>query len=48
MLLFSVSKPTLVLEKFLPYRLSLTSNLASDVVASAYEALFARRIPDGG
>lgn len=36
----------LALEKFLPYRLSIASNLLSDLVATAYEALFALKIPE--
>lgn len=30
----------LVLDEFLPYRLSITSNLVSDTIARAYDALF--------
>ena len=37
---------TLQLDDFLPYRLSFTSNLVSDTVASAYIALFDLRIPE--
>ena len=37
---------TLVLEHFLPYRLSVVSNLVSDAIASAYESLFGLRIPE--
>jgi DNA-binding MarR family transcriptional regulator len=36
----------LVLEEFLPYRLSMASNLVSDTVATAYEAAFGLRIPE--
>src|ERR1700677_4277774 len=36
----------LVLEQFLPYRLSMASNLVSDTVATAYEAAFGLRIPE--
>ncbi len=36
----------LALESFLPYRLSLVSNLLSDLVATAYESLFALKIPE--
>jgi DNA-binding MarR family transcriptional regulator len=36
----------LVLDDFLPYRLSVASNLVSDVIASAYESLFGLRIPE--
>ncbi|WEK01141.1 MAG: MarR family winged helix-turn-helix transcriptional regulator [Candidatus Sphingomonas phytovorans] len=41
-----MAKPLLLLDSFLPYRLSFTSNLVSDVIASTYETLFALRIPD--
>lgn len=34
------------LQQFLPYRLSITSNLASDVIAGAYRTLFGLRIPE--
>jgi DNA-binding MarR family transcriptional regulator len=36
----------LLLDKFLPYRLSITSNLVSDRIARAYEALFGLTIPE--
>lgn len=36
----------LVLDRFLPYRLSVTSNLVSDRIARAYEALFGLTIPE--
>lgn len=36
----------LTLDAFLPYRLSVTSNLVSGVIATAYEALFGLRIPE--
>jgi DNA-binding MarR family transcriptional regulator len=36
----------LVLDRFLPYRLSVTSNLVSDRIARIYEALFALSIPE--
>ena len=36
----------LVLDDFIPFRLSNTSNLVSDRVAGAYEALFGLRIPE--
>ena len=36
----------LVLDRFLPYRLSITSNLVSDRIARAYEALFGITIPE--
>lgn len=38
--------PTLSLQDFLPYRLSIASNLASDAVADTYRALFGLRIPE--
>jgi DNA-binding MarR family transcriptional regulator len=34
------------LHDFLPYRLSVTANLTSEVIASAYQALFGLRIPE--
>lgn len=34
------------LDAFLPYRLSITSNLVSGVIANAYEAMFGLRIPE--
>lgn len=36
----------LVLDRFIPYRLSVTSNAVSDVIARAYEALFGLSIPE--
>ena len=36
----------LLLDRFLPYRLSITSNLVSDSIARAYEALFGLTIPE--
>ncbi|MDT9600792.1 MarR family winged helix-turn-helix transcriptional regulator [Sphingosinicella rhizophila] len=36
----------LVLDKFLPYRLSITTNLVSDVIAGAYRSLFGLSIPE--
>ena len=41
-----MSTATLILDHFLPYRLSFTANLVSDAVASAYQALFGLRIPE--
>lgn len=38
--------PTLKLEDFLPYRLSIASNRVSAAIASAYQALFALKIPE--
>lgn len=36
----------LILDDFLPYRLSFTSNLVSDTIAGTYEALFGLSIPE--
>lgn len=36
----------LQLDRFLPYRLSVASNLVSDRIASAYQALFGLSIPE--
>jgi len=36
----------LALDDFIPYRLSITSNLVSDSIARAYEALFGLTIPE--
>jgi DNA-binding MarR family transcriptional regulator len=36
----------LVLEEFIPFRLSFTSNLVSDTIAQTYEALFGLTIPE--
>ena len=36
----------LVLDDFIPYRLSFTSNLVSDRIAGAYETLFGLKIPE--
>lgn len=36
----------LVLDQFFPYRLSVTTNVVSDVIAKAYEALFDLSIPE--
>lgn len=41
-----MADPRLVLDDFIPYRLSLTSNLVSDSIARAYEALFGLTIPE--
>ena len=38
--------PTLLLDDFLPFRLSYTSNLVSECVARTYEALFGLTIPE--
>jgi len=37
---------TLVLDEFLPFRLSYTSNLVSEAIARTYEALFGLSIPE--
>lgn len=37
---------SLRLDDFIPYRLSFTTNLVSDTIASAYEALFGLKIPE--
>ena len=37
---------TLRLHGFVPYRLSITSNIVSDVIASAYRSLFGLTIPE--
>jgi DNA-binding MarR family transcriptional regulator len=36
----------LILDNFIPYRLSVASNLVSDTIASTYEALFGLKIPE--
>lgn len=36
----------LILDDFLPYRLSFTSNLVSDTIAGTYEALFGLSVPE--
>ena len=41
-----VDPPSLVLDRFIPFRLSFTSNLVSDSVARAYESLFGLSIPE--
>lgn len=38
--------PSLKLDEFLPYRLSIASNRVSSAIASAYQALFGLRIPE--
>lgn len=40
------SPVTLSLDRFVPYRLSVASNLMSDVIASAYRALFGLNIAE--
>ena len=39
-------QPLLRLEDFVPYRLSITANLVSDVIASAYEARFGLKVAE--
>ena len=41
-----MTRTALVLDDFLPYRLSITSNLVSEAIASSYEALFGLSIPE--
>jgi DNA-binding MarR family transcriptional regulator len=41
-----MTDPTLRLDDFLPYRLSVTSNLVSDRIAQSYRALFGLTIPE--
>jgi len=41
-----MSTKRLILDDFIPYRLSVTSNVVSDVIARAYEALFGLSIPE--
>ena len=41
-----MTDPTLTLDDFLPFRLSFTSNLVSDRIARAYQALFGLTIPE--
>jgi DNA-binding MarR family transcriptional regulator len=38
--------PTLKLDDFLPYRLSIASNRVSSAIATAYQALFGLKIPE--
>ena len=46
MLRSAMAGARLVLDDFIPYRLSVTSNLVSDVIARTYEALFGLTIPE--
>jgi DNA-binding MarR family transcriptional regulator len=46
MIAFVMTTSSLLLDAFLPYRLSFTTNLVSDAVASAYEEAFGLRIPE--
>lgn len=41
-----MSVPTLDLDSFLPYQLSVTANAVSDVIARAYRSLFGLRVPE--
>jgi DNA-binding MarR family transcriptional regulator len=41
-----MSPPILRLDAFLPYRLSVTSNTVSDVIAASYQALFGLKVPE--
>ena len=41
-----MSSPSLVLDDFVPYRLSVASNSVSDAIARTYEALFGLSIPE--
>jgi DNA-binding MarR family transcriptional regulator len=36
----------LILDDFIPYRLSIASNVVSDIISGAYETLFGLRIPE--
>ncbi|QNA83526.1 winged helix-turn-helix transcriptional regulator [Sphingomonas sp. So64.6b] len=38
--------PTLQLDEFLPYRLSIASNRVSSAIATAYQSLFGLKIPE--
>ena len=42
----AMSEPSLVLDRFIPFRLSFTSNLVSDSIARTYQALFGLSIPE--
>ena len=46
MILSAMTKQSLRLDDFLPYRLSFTTNLVSETVASAYEQAFGLRIAE--
>jgi DNA-binding MarR family transcriptional regulator len=41
-----MTKRTLRLDEFVPYRLSIASNKVSDVIAGAYRVLFALNVPE--
>lgn len=40
------SPSTLLLDHFIPYRMSVASNMVSDVIASAYRSLFGLSVPE--
>jgi len=46
MLATRMAADRLILDRFIPYRLSIASNLVSDVIARAYESLFGLTIPE--
>ena len=46
MLRTSMADRSLVLDDFIPYRLSIASNLVSSSIAATYEALFGMKIPE--
>ncbi|MDB5737163.1 MAG: MarR family transcriptional regulator [Sphingomonas bacterium] len=46
MLRTSMADRSLVLDDFIPYRLSIASNLVSSSIAGTYEALFGMKIPE--
>jgi DNA-binding MarR family transcriptional regulator len=41
-----MTKRTLRLDEFVPYRLSIASNMVSDVIAGAYRSLFGLNVPE--
>lgn len=41
-----MTEPTLKLDAFLPYRLSVASNAVSSVIAQAYDRLFGLKVPE--
>ncbi len=41
-----MARSQLLLDEFIPFRLSFTSNIVSDIIASAYETLFGLKIPE--
>ena len=44
--ILAMTDRSLVLDAFIPFRLSFTSNLVSDTIAGTYEALFGLTIPE--